>query len=202
MPVGQHPRGRLIRCALTGDHVSRDRPRRAAETDQCRVGIERAANATQRFKDRLKLCKISVRGEGSDLFRRIQRIEPRSFAGLKPHRAAERMGNDKNIGKDDCGVEVEAADRLKGYFGRVFRRKAQIEKIARFRPQLPIFRQIAAGLPHHPDRRHRLLSAGEYFQERLGHAHSEIPVIDKIIPDTPRKARKNKFVCRSDGHFQ
>ncbi len=56
--------------------------------------------------------------------------------------------------------------------------KQQIEKAAGLGAQLAIFRQIAAGLPHHPDRRHlRLPAARQYIDQRLnggvlGHSES------------------------------
>ena len=167
MAIGHHPRRRLVRRALSGDHVGRDRPRRAAEADQRDLRIEFAAHAAQRFIDRLEFAEVGMRRQRRDLLRRIQRIEPRAFAGLEPHLAAERVGNDENVGEDDRGIEVETPDRLQRHFGGKFRREAQIEKAAGLGAQFAIFRQIAAGLPHHPDRRHRLPAAGEHFQKRL-----------------------------------
>ena len=167
MAIGHHPRRRLIRRALSGHHVGRDRPRRAAEADQRDLRIEFAAHAAQRLIDRLELAEVGLPRQRCDLLRRVQRIEPRAFAGLEPHRAAERVGNDQNIREDDRGIEVEAADRLQRDFGGVFRREAQIEKAAGLGAQFAIFRQIAAGLPHHPDRRHRLPVAGKHFEERF-----------------------------------
>ena len=117
MAIGHHARRRLIRRALPGHHVGRDRPGRAAETDQRDLRIELAAHPAQRFIDRLELAEVGVRRQRRDLFRRIQRIEPRAFAGLEPDGAAERIGNDQNIREDDRGVEVEAADRLQRDFG-------------------------------------------------------------------------------------
>src|SRR5258707_1374976 len=40
MTVGHHPRRRLIRRALSGHHIGRNRPRRSAETDQSNFRIE------------------------------------------------------------------------------------------------------------------------------------------------------------------
>jgi hypothetical protein len=63
-------------------------------------------------------------------------------------------------------------------FGGEFRCEAEIEKAAGFGPDLAIFRQIAAGLPHHPDRRHRLPAAGKDLNKGLGgldHCQVEFP---------------------------
>ena len=47
-------------------------------------------------------------------------------------------------------------------------RKAEIEEAAGPGTKLAVFRQIAAGLAHHPERRHSLPLAREHFEERLG----------------------------------
>ncbi len=160
MAIGHHPGRRLVRRALARDHVGRHRPRRAAEADQRDVGIELAANAAQRLIHRFEFAEVGLRGQARHLLRRIQRIEPRAFAGLEAHGTAERVGDDENVGKDDRGIEVETADRLQRHFGGVFRREAQIEKAAGLGAQFAILGQITPGLPHHPDRRHRLTVAG------------------------------------------
>src|SRR5258708_27785387 len=72
---------------------------------------------------------------------------------------------DQNSREDDRGIEVEAADRLQRDFGGKLRGKTQVEKAPRFGAQFAIFRKIAAGLPHHPDRRHLLPAAGKHLKE-------------------------------------
>ena len=195
MAIGHHPRRRLVRRALAGHHVGRDRPRRAAKSDQRDLRIELAAHAAQRLEHRLELGEVARRCQRADLVRRIQRIEPRAFAGLEPHLAAERVGNDENVREDDRGIEVEAADRLQRHLGGVFRREAQIEKAARLGAQFAIFRQVTAGLPHHPDRRYRLPAAGKHFEERfngviLGQVLGSAQVIERrdVASDTLRYA--------------
>ncbi len=165
MGIRHHPRRRLIRRALPRHHVGRNRPWRSAEPDQRDLWVEFAAHAAQRLKHRLEFVEVGVRRQRFDLLRCIQRFQPRTFADLEPHLAAERVGNDKNVREDDRGVEVEAADRLQRDFGGEFRREAQIEKAAGFGAHFAIFRQIAAGLPHHPDWRYRLPAAGKHFKE-------------------------------------
>ena len=66
------------------------------------------------------------------------------------------MGNNQNVGKDDRGIEIEAPDRLQRHLGGMLRCKAEIEEAAGLLTQRAIFRQIAAGLPHHPERRRGL----------------------------------------------
>ena len=168
MLIGHHPRRRLIGRALSGNHIGRDRPRRAAEADQRDFRIELGAHPAQRFIHRLELAEVGLRRQRLDFFRRIQRIEPRAFADLEPDRAAECVGNDENVGEDDRGIEIEAADRLQCDFGGELRREAEIEEAAGFGADFTILRQIAAGLAHHPDRRHRLPLAGEHVEEGFG----------------------------------
>ena len=62
---------------------------------------------------------------------------------------------------------AETADRLQRHLGGEFRCEAEVEKAAGFRAQLAIFRQVTAGLPHHPDRRYGLAVARKHFEKRL-----------------------------------
>ena len=167
MAIRQHPRRRLVRRTLAGDHVSRDRPRRTAKTDQRDLWRKLTTDAAQRLIDRFELAEVGLRRQRRHFLRRIQRIEPRAFAGLEAHRTAERIGNDENVGEDDRGIEVEAPDRLQRDLGGMIRREAEIEKAAGLGAQRAIFRQIAAGLPHHPERWHLLPAAGQNFKERF-----------------------------------
>jgi len=113
------------------------------------------------------LVKSALGRQRPDLVRRIQRIEPRPFADLETDRAAQRVGDHQDIREDDRGVEVEAADRLQRHLGGEFRRETQVEKAAGSGAQFAIFRQIASGLTHHPDRRHRLAAARQHFNKRF-----------------------------------
>ena len=80
-------------------------------------------------------------------------IELRTLAHHKPHRLAERMRNHQDVGEQDRRVEPEAPDRLQRHLGGELRRETQIEETAGLLAHRPILRQIAAGLPHQPDRR-------------------------------------------------
>ena len=118
MPIGHHPRRRLVRRALARDHVGRDRPRRAAEADQRDLRIELAAHAAQRLDTPARACaKSACAASDATFVRRIQRIEPRPFAGLEAHAAAERVGDHQDVGEDDRGIEAEPADRLQRDLG-------------------------------------------------------------------------------------
>jgi hypothetical protein len=81
------------------------------------------------------------------------------------------MGDHQNIREDDRGVEAETAYRLQGDFGGIFRREAKIEEAACLGSELAVFREIPAGLPHHPDRGRLLPAAGQHFKEWFNCRH-------------------------------
>ena len=126
------------------------------------------AYAAQRLVHRFEFAEIGQRRKRRDFLRRIQRIKPRTFAGLEAHRTSERVGNDENVGEDDRGIEIEPADRLQRNLGGIFRREAEVEETSGLGAQLAIFGQITAGLPHHPDRRYLLPVAGKHVDEGFG----------------------------------
>ena len=167
LAIGHHARRRLIRCAAPRDHVGSDRPRRATESDQRDPRIEFTAYPAQRLEYQLELGEIPGRGKCANLVRRVQGIEPRSFADFEPDVATQRIGDDENIREDDRGVEIETADRLQRYFGSEFWCEAEIEKAAGPGANVAVFGQVAAGLTHHPERRNRLPPPGKHFQQRF-----------------------------------
>ena len=144
--------------------------------------IQFAAHAAQRLVDRFELLEVGMRRQRVDLLRRIERIEPRAFADLEADRAAERVGQHENVGEDDRGVEAETADRLQRHFGGQFRCEAQIEKAAGLGAHVAVFRQIAAGLAHHPDRRHRLPAAGEHLDKRFDVGMAGQSLVPSLVP--------------------
>ena len=52
------------------------------------------------------------------------------------------------------GIEAKAPHRLQRHLGRQFRIEAEVEKAPRLLAHGAVFRQVASGLPHQPDRRH------------------------------------------------
>jgi hypothetical protein len=65
--------------------------------------------------------------------------------------------------------QAEPTHRLQRYFHGEFRREAKLEKIAGPFAHRPVFRQIASGLPHHPDRRRGPLSLIEHIEKGVIH---------------------------------
>jgi hypothetical protein len=79
------------------------------------------------------------------------------------------MGNHQNIREKDRGVETKPAHGLKRHFSRKFRIKAKLEKISRLFPHCPVFRQVAAGLPHQPGGRRTTTLMIEDVKKRFTH---------------------------------
>ncbi len=98
------------------------------------------------------------------------RVEARAVAGFEGDALAERVGEDENVGEQDRRVEAEAADRLQRRLDRERGVIAKIEKRRGLGPKLAIFRQVAPGLAHEPDRRRFLPLARKRGEEGLGQA--------------------------------
>src|SRR6185437_298405 len=87
------------------------------------------------------------------------------FAHLETHRTPERVGNHQNVGEDDRGIEAEAPHRLQGDFGGKIRVEAEVEEAAGPGADLAVFREVTAGLPHHPDRGHFPFLPAEHVEQ-------------------------------------
>src|SRR5208283_434479 len=61
--IGEEPRRRLIRRPVTGDHIARDCPRRAAKTNESRLARKRALHALDRLEDWSELLEIDLFAE-------------------------------------------------------------------------------------------------------------------------------------------
>jgi len=71
------------------------------------------------------------------------------------HLLAEGVRHHKDIREHDGRVQAVAAHRLQRDLGRKLRRVAQVEEAAGLGPDLMVLGQVAAGLPHQPNRRRR-----------------------------------------------
>src|SRR5260370_37814754 len=94
-------------------------------------------------------------------------IELRSLVQGKVYRLSKRMWDDQDVRKQNCGIETKSTDRLKRRLGCKFGREAEFKKVTGFLTQYSIFRQIAAGLPHQPDRWWIAALAIEGIENRL-----------------------------------
>jgi len=145
---GEDPRPPLLAAAASGDHVRRERPRRAAEAEDALLRRKGRTKPPQRLVDGGKMG-LEVR----ECQRRgiSRRLEPRSFPFHEPDLLPEGVRQDEDVREDDRGVERIAAHRLEGGLHREIGIVAEVEKARRLRPQLTILREVAARLAHEPD---------------------------------------------------
>ena len=97
------------------------------------------------------------------------RRKTRPFAIFKPQIRAQRLRNQKDIGKKDRHIKAEAPDRLQSHLGGKFGIIAQLQKIPGLRPRCAVLRQIPSRLTHHPDRRDPKDLSGQRAHQKLGH---------------------------------
>ena len=101
-------------------------------------------------------------------------FRPLAFGKVQPQ--PHRVGNGENVGKQDRSIQIEACQRLQCDFAGHFRMLGHAQETAGARARGAVFGQIAARLPHQPDRRavHRLAAQGAQqaivLQGRQGHA--------------------------------
>src|SRR5271167_3263913 len=101
--------------------------------------------------------------------RTIECIEPRPLAFFEGHALTQRMRYHQNIGKKDRRIEPKAPDRLQCDFCRTLSVKAEIEEPCRFLSDRPVLRQVAASLPHQPNRRHSFLPTRQHTKKRFAY---------------------------------
>ena len=70
LAVGEQPRRRLVRRAAPGDHVTRDRPRRAAEADQRDGAWQRGFHPVERLEHRREFVPVGLGAEARRARRR------------------------------------------------------------------------------------------------------------------------------------
>ncbi len=174
--IGEQPRRRLVRRAVPGDHVGRDRPGRAAEAEKRHVCRQIAPSPRDRLVDRREHAFVDIHRSAVLV---AARISSGSSCGPSPAAnvtcLSERMRNHQNVREQDRGVEAEAPDRLQRHFGRQLGRKTEVEETAGLPRDRPILRKIAAGLPHHPDRR-RASTLADSSTSSSGFVHRAIPL--------------------------
>ena len=160
MPIGKQPRRRLIRRAMAGDHVGRDRPRRAAKSEQRhrrrqfrfdRAGsFRKSAPAPRRRPCRAASSSRPDRraAQAAGLRRlRTERVRPSACGTTRI--SENKIAASKPNRRIGCSVTSAAS------FGVKHRSRKPPTVFA----DRHVLRQIAPGLAHHPDRRHGLALA-------------------------------------------
>src|SRR5688572_21970874 len=94
-------------------------------------------------------------------------LEARAFAIGKGKAQAHRVRNREDVGEHDRGIELKALERLQRHLGGERRRLGELEEAAGFRARRVVFREIAAGLAHQPNRRVGRGLAGERPQQSV-----------------------------------
>ncbi len=164
MPIGEQPRRCLIRRTVAGDHVGRNRPGATAEAEKRHGWRQFCFDEPNRFVDRCQYRVVDCAAEGRHRGGIVERFEPRTFARFEANAATERVRDDQDVGEQNRRVETEPADRLQRNLGGELRRKTQIEHTADIFADRHVLRQIASRLAHHPDWRHSLSLAIQYFE--------------------------------------
>ena len=97
------------------------------------------------------------------------RLQLRPFALDIVQRPAQRMRHHQDVGEQDRRVQPVAADRLQRHFGGQSGVVAEVQEAAGPGPDSAVFRQVAPGLAHQPDRRPGQDLAGQGAEEGLHH---------------------------------
>src|SRR5262249_4163030 len=92
--------------------------------------------------------------------------KPGSLSFHKRERLAERVRDQQDVCENDRRVELKAADWLQCHFSGEVGGQAELEEAAGSLTGLPILRQIAPSLTHHPDRSWPLPVASQNLKDR------------------------------------
>ena len=158
-----------LAAAAALDHVAGDGPRRAGEADQGAALGQRRAHPAHRLQHRGDPRRIGGRRQRLERSLVAHRREPRPVALDVAQITSERPGQDQDVAvriaasmpKRRTGCNVISVASVGG--------REQGQRVGDLRPQRPVFRQVAAGLPHQPHRRRVQTLAGEGSQQRLVH---------------------------------
>jgi hypothetical protein len=154
--IGRHQalRPREVPAAAALDHVGRDGPRRARESDQRHAPAQLAADQRDRVEHEAELPpdvrhrqRVHVRGAPH------RALDARALAFREREPDAHRLRDHQDVGEEDRGVERETRERLQRDLAGELRVRGEPEEASRLCPRRAVLRQVAAGLPHDPDRR-------------------------------------------------
>ena len=170
---------RWSRDGLAFHHVRGERERRAGEADQ-RGAAELGHGEPDGFADRLQGFPGQLR-QGGDVGGGADRlVQHGADAGDDVHADAGQLERDDDVGEEDGGVDVVAADRLQGDLGGQLGAQARVQHRDAL-ADLEVFGQRAAGLAHEPDRTAGGLAAavgGDQRGIRGAAVHQRVPGVD------------------------
>ena len=176
---------------LAVQHIGRDRPGCSGKADQCPARFKLRSNQRQGLTHLFQGFPSAGRQVAHGLDRR-QATQSWPFTSLEPDLLPQGSGNQQYVGKDDRGVKTEPTHRLQGRLSGFFRIQAEGNEIRCRRSQGPVFRQVAPGLTHEPDRRASARFSGENLQNQgrgggNGHLTPVLPVAP--VPLKPETCR-------------
>ena len=154
-----------VLAAAAFDHVAGQREGSAGESQERRFLRQLRPRPADRLIDRRQVLLQARPGQAAELRGIGQRLELRTLALLEPDLLAERIGHHQDVGEDDRRVEPEPANGLQRHLDGLVGRVAEFQKRARGRAHGTVFRQVATGLSHQPDRWRRMSRSGQRLQE-------------------------------------
>ena len=136
-------------------HIGGQCPGAAGKTDQRHLACQLVANGANRIHH---VTQLAFRIRDRQLHHILQRGDgfgkARSFALAEGEPEPHGIRNRQNIGKQNGRIQRIATQGLQSDFTGQLRMTTQRHEVARLGADGTIFRQIAARLAHHPDRRH------------------------------------------------
>ena len=156
----------VVACA-TLDHVAGECERAAGKADERDAPLQLAARERDGVEHVTKPVEVGRAQRADGVFVAQRPLELRPLALDEVQAEPHGVGNREDVGKDDRGVEGVAPDRLQGDLARELGRLRQCEETSRLAARLVVLGQVAAGLPHDPDRRVRRGLAQERAQENV-----------------------------------
>ncbi len=141
-------------AARTFDHVAGEGKGAAGEADERHAIAQLAANLAHRVHHVAQLHRRIRHRELGDVALVAQRpLEARTFALGEAQPEAHRIRDRQDVGEEDRGIERKALERLQCHLGGERGRLCQRQETSRLGARRVVFRQIASGLSHEPDRR-------------------------------------------------
>ena len=196
--VGVHhgARAEVVAGRLPLHHVRGERERRAGKADQ--RGLPQLGDGEpDGLADGLEGFPGQL-GQGGDVGRGADRlVQHGTDAGDDVHADSGQLERNDDVGEEDGGVDVVAADRLQGDLGGQLRAQAGVQHRDPL-AQLEVFGQRAAGLAHEPHRTAGGLAAavgGDQRGIRGAAVHQRVPGVEAGEFRSCRSARSHDFDC-------
>ena len=148
---GLHP-GEIFRGAAL-HHVGGQRPGAAGESYQWDGAVQLAANGAHcghhitevvLRDDAIQSCQVRLAAHGL--------AKTRALTLFKVKSQAQRIRHGEDVGKQDRRIHRVTTQWLQRHLAGQFRILAKIQERSGPLARRPVFRQVAAGLAHHPDR--------------------------------------------------